>query len=344
MREWKVGRITLGLFLISIGALLALNTVTTIPIDKVFSIGWPILLIVLGIEVLAFQIFRKDDKWSFDGFSIFLIFIAGAATLVIYTVNSVGVLPLVKNSILSNSYPVTIEESLTIDNRVNQIEIDIPNADIQLIGTTSDSLVNISGVIRVGGSDENTVKELVANEFTVTQIGEKLIVNLELPNNYFNWAANQTATLAIEAPEHLMAKINVINGKVDAKNIHSGVEIYGMNLVVDVADITGHVFVKNTNGRINLSNIHGSLDATLTNGNIKASAIYTQGNISLRTVNGNIDIGLAPEEQVDITASTTNGRVIQNLTDSSEKNFRHTIGAGTHKLELRTTNGNIRIE
>jgi len=75
MRCWRAGSITLGLALLAFGiAMLICNFFGVYTILDIVM-WWPVLLIVLGCEVLA-SLFLSGDKplkVKFDGGSIFLI-------------------------------------------------------------------------------------------------------------------------------------------------------------------------------------------------------------------------------------------------------------------------------
>jgi len=75
MRQWKLGALTLGALLIILGVLIISLRVTGLAvIDKVL-IWWPAVLIMLGLEILAYNFFSKSEppKMKFDGFSLFAI-------------------------------------------------------------------------------------------------------------------------------------------------------------------------------------------------------------------------------------------------------------------------------
>jgi uncharacterized membrane protein YcaP (DUF421 family) len=75
MRRWRVGSITLGLALIALGIGMLLSRILgTFSLADVAA-WWPVLLIVLGAEVLL-ALFLSDEKLPkvvYDGGSIFLI-------------------------------------------------------------------------------------------------------------------------------------------------------------------------------------------------------------------------------------------------------------------------------
>lgn len=71
----RVGTFTLGISLIVFGVLIFLHTfIPTLTFPFIFSL-WPIILILLGLEVMAAFIINKDEKLRYDGGAIALIII-----------------------------------------------------------------------------------------------------------------------------------------------------------------------------------------------------------------------------------------------------------------------------
>lgn len=75
MKQHRVGTITLGSMLITFGLLFLLRIfITSITFDIIFKL-WPIIFIFLGIEILASNFKRKEEKMLYDGGAIALIII-----------------------------------------------------------------------------------------------------------------------------------------------------------------------------------------------------------------------------------------------------------------------------
>lgn len=71
----RVGTFTLGLTLIVFGVFLFLHTfISTFTFSFIASL-WPLILILLGLEVMVSYIVNKDDKLRYDGGAIALIII-----------------------------------------------------------------------------------------------------------------------------------------------------------------------------------------------------------------------------------------------------------------------------
>ncbi len=75
MRTHKVGTVTLGTGLIVFGTLFIARVLTeAISYELVFGL-WPILLIILGCEILVSHFLDKEGKMVYDKAAIFLIIV-----------------------------------------------------------------------------------------------------------------------------------------------------------------------------------------------------------------------------------------------------------------------------
>ena len=71
----RVGTFTAGITLIVFGVLFILHTfIQTFNYTFIFSL-WPVILILLGVEILISYIINKDEKLRYDGGAIALIII-----------------------------------------------------------------------------------------------------------------------------------------------------------------------------------------------------------------------------------------------------------------------------
>ena len=85
MRRWRVGTISMGILLVATGIVLLLSEIQGFNGARIILRWWPVLLIVLGIEVLAYVVLSNEEqpKIKYDGLSIFLaIFIILLSTAV----------------------------------------------------------------------------------------------------------------------------------------------------------------------------------------------------------------------------------------------------------------------
>ena len=68
MRKWRVGTVSMGLMLVATGILLLMSELQGYNGAMMILRWWPAILIILGVEVLAYIFLSRDDqpKVKFD--------------------------------------------------------------------------------------------------------------------------------------------------------------------------------------------------------------------------------------------------------------------------------------
>jgi len=159
------------------------------------------------------------------------------------------------------------------------------------------------------------------------------------------------------------------NGSIHIENLRGSLNAQTSNGPVDLIDVEGDATVRTTNGHIRTERLRGALEATTRNGPITAEVISPGVDVRAETTNGAIDLRLAEGTANGVRARTSNGgitvrlpgqaaaHVIADTSNSSirsdfdmkmrgELTKRHLegdIGAGGPLVELRTSNGSIRL-
>lgn len=112
----------------------------------------------------------------------------------------------------------------------------------------------------------------------------------------------------------------------------------------------GQLRVRTTNGDVELMEAGGTADIRTTNGSIRAELEEVTDGADLRfvTTNGGIKVELPPSIGTELEASTTNGSITTDFPVRvhgrlSRRRLIGEINGGGGRLELRTTNGSIRI-
>lgn len=88
MRQWRVGTLSMGLLLIAAGIIMILGKIISFNHIENIVKWWPVILILLGSEILANVYFSKDPqpKVKYDLLSIFFVIIILCASTVLYAV------------------------------------------------------------------------------------------------------------------------------------------------------------------------------------------------------------------------------------------------------------------
>ncbi len=353
MRHWKIGTFTAGILLITIGVIWLGSQVWNIPLDRIIGNGWPFLLILLGAEILFFQLFRKDTPVKIDFFSITLLIFLGFISVGVYTMQASGVFTAVKGIVSGPEYSRDINESFSINDKIEEIQIDIPNAELVLAGEESDEMT-VSGALEANAESREEADAAFDNAITFTTSGNKAYFKIKQPkkSSFLNLDRFH-ADVKVQLPSDVYTSIKVTNGDVSAENLSDGAEIQLVNGEIEAADIIHGLDTSLTNGDITLKNIEGEVEAEAVNGSIEADPGTVTGNWNVRLTNGDIIFKLAASNDVTVKAAAKNGSVEgtadwvrANQKDSAryEKEGGLTLGDGEHVMDLSVGNGDVTVD
>ena len=220
-------------------------------------------------------------------------------------------------------------------------------------------LKNTNGSVRVYGWDKNEVRveavkrvksgsrsqadELMKQvQIEVDQEGDRLSIVTITPksgsSSFLSWLFDGFSSHSIEVkytiwlPGGVQSEIRTVNGSIYVK------------------DLNGEAELKSTNGRISVENAAGLISASTTNGSVSIELVKVdpESELRVRTTNGSIKLYLPEDFGGEIVARTTNGSIktdfpIQLTGKIGRNRLRGTIGDGTVKCDLATTNGSIKI-
>ncbi|WP_459501378.1 LiaF transmembrane domain-containing protein [Bacillus sp. C1] len=202
MRTWRVGTISMGISIITLGCFLLFSTIKGTQTFDHLTAWWPILFIVLGIEILLYVTFSKKEQpiIKYDIFSIFFIGLLGTIGIAFSFLLSTGLLEEIRYSI------DTTEQT----NNIPEVQHDIPDSIKKVVVNTSNHPLTIEGSnsnkVHLLGTYEMTMKEnekdkLQQDDFmTVQTVGETMYVTVKpLPvhHKFFASQSKMTATLVL---------------------------------------------------------------------------------------------------------------------------------------------------
>lgn len=371
MNQWKVGTLSMGLLLIALGILLLGNTFWDISITQIIAYGWPIILIILGIEVIAYSFFKKDRPIKFDIISIIILILALMFTFTIYALQETGITSLIRGSINGQSYTFNINESLELPESVDEIIIDAPNGEFNITGSNSDSSkANIDGTIRIGASSKAEAEKFFNDIFTIKISGNQAIIRIEQinRNNWFNgWTLESDLNISIPSDKFL--KTNLINGDTYITNMSNSGNLVGTNGKIELTDSKGYyniktvngsiivnnnegdITAKTVNGDINVNKVSAGLDLDSTNGDIEVSTSAVNGDWKINNVNGDISVSIPDNTDAKIVGKASFGDVEGDLQwinkdkDNSLGSYKEaTLSNGKYLIDMNTTHGDIEVD
>ncbi len=166
-------------------------------------------------------------------------------------------------------------------------------------------------------------------------------------------------------------RLKTSNGSVRAARCQGDIEVITSNGSVELADFKGGATVHTSNGSIKADGLRGFFDATTSNGSVDARVIEaTAGRpVKVESSNGRVSLAFETPQIPDISASTSNSSITLKLPEGvnarlkastsnssittdfevaasgtiSKSRLEGSIGSGGPVVDLRSSNGSIRI-
>lgn len=124
---------------------------------------------------------------------------------------------------------------------------------------------------------------------------------------------------------------------------------------VRIEGVEGALVIQHDDGPVNVRGAAGPVEVDIDNGDVRADfqTVPAEETVSLRTTNGDVQVGLPPDGSVRLDARTSVGSIqTQGLTLTDEQftplsagaRYSASMGEGGTTVELRTENGIIMIQ
>lgn len=116
-----------------------------------------------------------------------------------------------------------------------------------------------------------------------------------------------------------------------------------------VNHVDGRVTALSVNGTFRGAALGGAVNARSVNGTIDAQLASVQESVALTTVNGTVRLAIPAEAKATVTATWVNGTLNTSglqfdVAEQSRRRFEGRLNGGGVPIDLRTTNGRIRVE
>lgn len=214
---------------------------------------------------------------------------------------------------------------------------------VPLSANGSVSLDNINGDVEITGWSKNEVQiDAVKSARDQQRLSEAQIeVNatsnsVEIKTHYPEGRTNNNP-----ASVHYILHVPR-NARIDDVNLVNGsLQVQELSADVNAKLVNGKVRASDLSGEANLETVNGAIDANYT-------ALNNVRQITLKSVNGAINLTLPPSPNASVDASVVNGGISTDfpLTVKGHfvgKSMSGTLGSGGTQIELNNVNGSIHI-
>lgn len=255
MRVWRVGTISMGISLVFLGVFLLLTQFLHWDISTVLKVWWPIILVVLGIEILWYLYASKQEKpyVSFDLLSIIFVGLLGTAGILMVFLQSTGLLDVIEHGVSREEVTKELPAfDYKLDDSVERIVFESTGGNNPItIEGTEEKQVSVFGTYRTALIEEEILK-IPEDYLFVTKKGDTLFIQLkELPrrtSDFYTDYPSVQATILIPHSMRVEIKSNYDEVTMLPRNLQTNWSVDGASIInLDLKETENvKVSVKNT--------------------------------------------------------------------------------------------------
>jgi len=246
------------------------------------------------------------------------------------------------------------------------LEVESSNGYV-IVESTQTTNVSVVAKLRSRGDTlEEAEGRVDAIQLEMTQVGNNVALRYRAADQTEDVRRHSGVSFVVTVPMQADVEVDTSNGSITIRGVEGEFTLDTSNGSIDLSDLIGIVHADTSNGRIDVNGFSGVLDletsnnaidiedveaavdASTSNGRIDFSGILVGDNNDLRTSNGAINVNVPLDSAITFDASTSIGRISTNLPlvgDTEGRSWNAALNPpATQTLELRTSNGSIRIE
>lgn len=243
MRQWRVGTLSMGVLLIGVGVLLLIGRLNGVASITWILKWWPIILILLGLEILGYAYFSKQEspKIMYDGFSIFIVLVIIIFSSGAYIFSSIsfdnGRFGFSNGILNSYKYNSSFTKKMVIDSKgKTKLNLKDVNGNIEIKKSNSKN-IEVVAEISILNNDQEYAKTISEKVIEVSETNDIMVeaktpyymydkskihninVNLKIkvPDNIDINAENQYGDVSASEIGRSLSIINNTNGNIDIK-------------------------------------------------------------------------------------------------------------------------------
>jgi hypothetical protein len=202
MRTWRVGTFSMGISLVLLGLILFLSQFLGFDLITVMTSWWPILLVVLGIEILVYLFLsrRESPALKYDFLSILMVGLIGTAGIGFAAVSSTGLLGKVEEVMARENQTFDLPNySYHLNDNIKRIVLNSEGYHMT-VEASSEKEISLFGTYQVESAKRQKLIKNAEDYVAANRKGDTLYLTIKsLPNDAgpFFSQANATATLIL---------------------------------------------------------------------------------------------------------------------------------------------------
>jgi hypothetical protein len=208
MRTWRVGSISMGASLLFLGIFLLFSQLLKWDSAYVLAGWWPVLLIVLGAEILVYLFLSKQEKpiLKYDFLSIIFVAVIGTVGIGFTVLQATGLTGELQTFFDSEMRTADLPSfNYQVGDEVKRIVVDSSHHPLT-VETVTDKEVSVFGTYRSSFTEGKPLLGNPEDYLMTTRKGDTLYITLKSLPDYNGWMQSgqeMDATLVIPASKSL---------------------------------------------------------------------------------------------------------------------------------------------
>ncbi len=201
MRQWRVGSFSMGFILVLLGIGLIIDRFGGTPkaIELVIN-WWPLMLILLGIEILAAGFLSRNEQFKikYDGWSILLMIILVFFSMGSYALLYSGVIPQAQDALSFDRYSCALPDQEIDLTGIKNVIISSREGELELHSVSGEKLT-ILGQAEIRATSIEAASEIARQaEAEIRKVGDTLLIqanSVPVQSNIFRSNYSKTGRL-----------------------------------------------------------------------------------------------------------------------------------------------------
>lgn len=219
MRQWRVGTVSMGASLILLGCFLFLSQMKGIAVMDTLVAWWPLILIVLGIEVLFFVYFskKKHPYVKYDVFSILFVGMIGFLSIGFVLLTGTGMMGEVRHAISAERHTTALPEVReSIPAEVERIVLQTNGQHVGVEGTDAEEMT-LFGTYSMVTSHVRKPSPLKTEDIVAMQtVGSTMYVTIKpLPHTMGLFQHEPSVDVTVALPETMSVEVRGAVGSLE---------------------------------------------------------------------------------------------------------------------------------
>lgn len=240
------------------------------------------------------------------------------------------------------------------------------NGSVSILGEVGRTTTGVTAILRASGRSLRQAQQRVEGlPVTMTRKGDRVELTFEPPEETARWDEQPSVLFEVRLPAQASIHVDSSNGSARVEDIEGRIVIDMERGTVEVHRCQGEIDLAVTNGTIRVSDAVGTLRARGERSDIVVST--SEVSVDLETMIGDVEfsgrfVGLAhrihastggitlsipSDSELQLEAAVSTGRIESSLPfagDTEGTEWSAVLNAATSVLNLRSTNGWIRVE